>query len=177
MRLENFIAGVHKNQDGFKALNPTPVDLPWEWSDTSLNSLLERASNEIGGLNAYAELIPNIDIFIKMHIRTEANKSSRIEGTKTSIEEDLMKVDDVSPEKRDDHIEVHNYIKALNHGINRVAIDDFPLCLRLIREIHEVLMQGARGELKLRVSSEGHKIGLVAVCRQLLILSRLVFLI
>jgi Fic family protein len=59
-----------------------------------------------------------------------------------------MRVEDVSPEKRDDHIEVNNYVHALQHGIDRITKEQFPLCLRLIREIHEVLMQGARGEHK-----------------------------
>src|SRR5659263_763585 len=87
-------------------------------------------------------------IYIKMHIKTEANKSSKIEGTKTSIEEDFMSIEDIVPEKRDDYEEVHNYIKALNYGIDRILIDDFPLCNRLICEIHEKLMQGVRGKYK-----------------------------
>ena len=148
MQLEKFQAGRFVKQGGFSAFAPANIDVPWKWGDTSLNMLLERASCEIGGLNAFAELVPNIDIYIKMHIRTEANKSSKIEGTKTSIEEDLMRVEDVPPEKRGDHVEVQNYVKALQHGIDRIAQDGFPLCLRLIREIHEVLMQGARGEHK-----------------------------
>ena len=148
MKLEGFQAGIYVSQGDFSALSPAPVDVPWEWSDTSLNMLLEKASSEIGSLNAYADLIPNIDIYIKMHIRTEANKSSKIEGTKTSIEEDLMHVNDVAPNKRDDHVEVNNYVSALNYGIKRITEDEFPLCLRLIREIHEILMQGVRGERK-----------------------------
>lgn len=148
MQIENFKSGSYAKQSEFSTFVPSPVNVPWEWRDTSLNFLLERASSEIGGLNAFAELVPNIDIYIKMHIRTEANKSSKIEGTKTSIEEDLMRVEDVSPEKRDDHVEVHNYINALQHGIDRITKDDFPLCLRLVREMHEVLMQGVRGEHK-----------------------------
>jgi Fic family protein len=148
MQLEKFQAGSYVSQGDYKSFVPTLVDTPWEWSDTSLNMLLERASSELGGLNAFADLVPNIDIYIKMHIRTEANKSSRIEGTKTSVEEDLMRVEDVSPEKRDDHVEVNNYVRALHHGIDRVTKDQFPLCLRLIREIHEILMQSVRGEHK-----------------------------
>jgi Fic family protein len=148
MQLEKFRAGNYAKQDDYKTFVPTSINVPWEWHDISLNMLLEQASYEIGGLNAFSELIPNIDVFIKMHIRTEANKSSKIEGTKTSIEEDLMRIENVSPEKRDDHIEVNNYVNALQHGIDRITIDQFPLCLRLVREIHEVLMQGVRGEHK-----------------------------
>ena len=148
MKLENYQAGDYSDQGGYSSFVPALIDVPWEWSDTSLNMLLERASAAIGGLNSFAELIPNIDVYIKMHIRTEANKSSKIEGTKTTIEEDLMRVEDVAPEKRDDHIEVSNYVKALEHGISRITNDHFPLCLRLIREIHEILMSSARGEHK-----------------------------
>jgi hypothetical protein len=61
-----------------------------------INTLLEIASMEIGGLNSFADLIPNIDVYIKMHIKTEANKSSKIEGTKTSIEEELLQIEDVA---------------------------------------------------------------------------------
>lgn len=82
-----------------------------------------------------------------MHIYNEANKSSKIEGTKTSIEEDLLPIEDILPEKRNDYIEVKNYIHALNFGIERVK-GGFPLCNRLLREIHKILLQGARGEYK-----------------------------
>lgn len=83
-----------------------------------------------------------------MHIKTEAHKSNKIEGTKTSIEEDLMQVEDISPEKRDDYQEVHNYINALNFGISRILQDDFPLCNRLMCEIHKLLLEGVRGRYK-----------------------------
>lgn len=82
-----------------------------------------------------------------MHVKIEANKSSRIEGTKTTIEEDMLDISDILPEKRDDWEEVQNYIKATNYGVNRVK-ESFPVCNRLIREIHEILMSGVRGENK-----------------------------
>jgi len=148
MKFEEFISGSYTNQRGFNAFLPVGINTSWEWSNPEINVLLEKASNELGGLNAFSDLIPNIDIYIQMHIRTEANKSSKIEGTKTSVEEDLMNVEDISPEKRDDHEEVQNYIRALNYGINRIQQDDFPFTNRLIREVHNVLMQGVRGEHK-----------------------------
>ncbi len=148
MKFEDFISGTYVKQDGFKAFIPTVINQNWEWEDSSISTLLEQASIELGGLNSFSDLIPNIDVYIKMHIRTEANKSSRIEGTKTSIEEDLLSVEDVSPEKRDDYIEVHNYIDALNYGIDRITNQDFPLCNRLLCELHAILMRGARGKHK-----------------------------
>jgi Fic family protein len=82
-----------------------------------------------------------------MHEKIEANKSSRIEGTKTTVEEDLLDISDISPEKRDDWEEVQNYIKAINYGIEQIK-SDFPVCNRLIRDMHKILMQGVRGERK-----------------------------
>ncbi len=82
-----------------------------------------------------------------MHVKIEANKSSRIEGTRTTVEEDLLDVTDINPEKRDDWEEVQNYVKATNYGVERIK-EGFPVCTRLIREIHKILMQGVRGEYK-----------------------------
>ena len=146
--IENFKSGSYQSQGDFSSFLPSMINRPWTWSDPEISMLLENASMEIGGLNSFSDLIPNIEIYIEMHIQTEANKSNKIEGTKTSIEEDLMSVEDVLPEKRDDHQEVQNYILALNHGIDRITKDDFPLCNRLIGEMHRILLQGVRGENK-----------------------------
>ena len=148
MQIEEFNAGSFINQRGVRVFLPTRINTSWNWTNPEINVLLEQASSELGGLNSFSDLVPNIDVYIQMHIRTEANKSSKIEGTKTSIEDDFMSVEDISPEKRDDYEEVHNYINAMNFGIHRIKIDDFPLSTRLIREIHEVLMRGVRGEHK-----------------------------
>jgi len=148
-RLENFKAGTQRDQGDFKSFIPSFINKMWTWQDTELNFLLSEANKELGGLNTYSELIPNIDIYIRMHIRTEANKSSRIEGTNTSIEEDMMSIEDVSPEKRDDVQEVNNYIEAMNHGIRRIVEDDFPITSRLMTEMHQILLQGVRGKHKL----------------------------
>lgn len=148
MNINNFKSGGYKIQDDYKTFLPTTVNHPWSWSDPEISILLEIASSELGSLNSFSDLIPNIDIYIEMHIKTEANKSNKIEGTKTSIEEDLLPVEDIVPEKRDDYQEVQNYIKALNYGIKRVTIDDFPLCNRLICEVHGILLQGVRGKYK-----------------------------
>ena len=148
VNINAFNSGTYRQQDGYKAFIPSTINHGWEWSDSEINTLLEKASSELGSLSAFSDLIPNIDIYIEMHIKTEANKSNKIEGTKTSIEEDLMPIEDVSPEKRDDYQEVQNYIVALNYGISRIVNDDFPLCNRLICEIHYHLLQGVRGKHK-----------------------------
>ena len=148
ININSFKSGTYRLQDDYKTFVPASINHGWRWADPEISTLLEKASGELGSLNTFSNLIPNIDIYIAMHIRTEANKSNKIEGTKTSIEEDLMPVEDVSPEKRDDHREVSNYITALDYGIGRIVNDGFPLCNRLICEIHYHLMQGVRGKYK-----------------------------
>lgn len=147
MKFQDFKSGTFTQHDGYKAFLPATINHAWGWDNPEINLLLEKASAELGGLNSFAELIPDIEIYIAMHIYNEANKSSRIEGTKTTIEEDLLPIEDILPEKRNDYIEVKNYIRALNYGIERVK-GGFPLCSRLLREIHKILLQGARGEYK-----------------------------
>lgn len=148
MYLEEYQAGRYELQSDFSSFIPATINKQWEWKTPQINVLLEQANIELGRLGSYSELVPNIDLYIKMHLQVEANKSNRIEGTQTTIEEELMPIRDLDPEKRDDAREVHNYIRALQHGVNRIMKDDFPLSSRLIREIHNELMQGVRGEHK-----------------------------
>ena len=147
MKLEDYKSGNHINMGTYKAFIPSKINYNWGWDDTKLDNLLAEANRQIGELNAYSILIPNVDLYIKMHVKIEANKSSKIEGTRTTIEEDLMDIADINPEKRDDWEEVQNYVRAINYGIERVK-DGFPVCTRLIRDIHKVLMTGVRGEHK-----------------------------
>ena len=147
MKLEEYKSGKYVKMNDYKAFIPSKINYNWGWDDTKLDKLLAEANRQIGELNAYSLLIPNVDLYIKMHVKIEANKSSRIEGPRTTVEEDLLDVSDINPEKRDDWEEVQNYVKATNYGVARIK-EGFPVCTRLIREIHEILMQGVRGEHK-----------------------------
>lgn len=147
MKLEEYKSGEYIKMNDYKAFIPSKINHNWGWDDTKLDKLLAEANRQIGELNAYSLLIPNVDLYIKMHVKIEANKSSRIEGTRTTVEEDLLDVTDINPEKRDDWEEVQNYVKATNYGVERIK-EGFPVCTRLIREIHKILMQGVRGEYK-----------------------------
>ena len=147
MKLEKYKSGEYVKMNDYKAFIPSKINYNWGWDDTKLDKLLAEANRQIGELNAYSLLIPNVDLYIKMHVKIEANKSSRIEGTRTTVEEDLLDVTDINPEKRDDWEEVQNYVKATNYGVERIK-NGFPVCTRLIRELHKILMQGVRGEHK-----------------------------
>ena len=147
MKLEDYKSGQYKQGDRYKAFLPSNINYNWGWDDTKLDSLLSEANRQIGELNAYSLLLPNVDLYIKMHVKIEANRSSRIEGTKTTIEEDLSDLQDINPEKRDDWEEVQNYVKATNYGIERIK-NGFPVCNRLFKEIHKILLNGVRGERK-----------------------------
>ena len=147
MKLEEYKSGEYVKMNDYKAFIPSKINYNWGWDDTKLDKLLAEANRQIGELNAYSLLIPNVNLYIKMHVKIEANKSSRIEGTRTTVEEDLLDVTDINPEKRDDWEEVQNYVKATNYGVERIK-NGFPVCTRLIRELHKILMQGVRGEHK-----------------------------
>ena len=147
MKLEEYKSGEYVKMNDYKAFIPSKINYNWGWDDTKLDKLLAEANRQIGELNAYSLLIPNVDLYIKMHVKIEANKSSRIEGTRTTVEEDLLDITDINPEKRDDWEEVQNYVKATNYDVERIK-NGFPVCTRLIRELHKILMQGVRGEHK-----------------------------
>ncbi|EJU18847.1 Fic family protein [Fusobacterium necrophorum] len=148
IKLETFKSGNRVKQDLYYSFIPNNINDVWKWDNSDINILLETANLALGGLNSFSDLIPDIDIYIRMHIKTEANKSSRIEGTKTSIEEEMMNIEDIDPEKRNDYEEVHNYIKALDYGINQILNGKLPFSSRLIKEIHKILLNGVRGKNK-----------------------------
>lgn len=148
IKLETFKSGNRVKQDLYYSFIPNHINDFWKWDNSDINILLETANLELGGLNSFSDLIPDIDIYIRMHIKTEANKSSRIEGTKTSIEEEMMNIEDIDPEKRNDYEEVHNYIKALDYGIDQILNGKLPFSSRLIKEIHKILLNGVRGKNK-----------------------------
>ena len=89
-KLEDFESGNYIKVNDYKSFIPSKINTEWIWNDSELNKLLFEATLQLGTLNGFAEQIPNIDIYIKMHVKVEANKSSRIEGTRTTIDEVKM---------------------------------------------------------------------------------------
>jgi Fic family protein len=146
MKFETFKAGVWRQRYQYKSFEPVPVNHEWVWEDAVINTLLEAANRALGELNAFSLIVPDIDLFIGMHVVKEAQTSSRIEGTQTGIDEALMPEDQIQPEKRNDWREVRNYIDAVNGAI--AELEHLPLSNRLLKQTHETLMRGVRGEHK-----------------------------
>ncbi len=146
MKFENFTSGVYKNQYQYKSFLPRKINQEWTWDDARINVLLEKATQSLGELNAFTLIVPNVELFIRMHILKEANTSSRIEGTNTELGDVIMDINSVSPDKRDDWQEVQNYVQALDEAI--LQLETLPLSLRMIRNTHAILMQGVRGTHK-----------------------------
>lgn len=148
IQLEKFKSGhFEKHPTGYTFFNPSLVNSDWTWEDQSINVLLERAAVKLGELNSYARLVPNIDLFIQLHITKEAVDSSRIEGTQTQMDEALLDEEDVNPERRDDWMEVRNYSSALNFALKE--LEQLPISSRLIKATHRHLLSSVRGEHKL----------------------------
>ena len=145
--MKNFKAGHYINQGTFKSFQPEKINKQLVLENMELVNLLSQADRQLGRLDMYSEYIPNIDLFISMHIAKEATKSSKIEGTKTNIEDALLDKDYVNEEKRNDWEEVQNYISALNLAIEN--LNKLPFSSRLIKETHKTLLKGVRGKHKL----------------------------
>jgi Fic family protein len=127
---------------------PLPPSPPLGLNDKD-HDLLEKANRALGRLDGLTTMLPNSSLFLYFYIRKEAVLSSQIEGTQSSFSDLLMHEEELAPGvPLDDVQEVSNYVAALNHGLKRLRKDDFPLSLRLICEMHEVLLSKGRGSDK-----------------------------
>ena len=132
-----------RQQSNYSAFIPKslPPDPPLIF-DEKMIKLLSDADRKLGRLDGLTQVLPNPELFVAMYVQKEAVLSSQIEGTQASLV-DVLQTDMASNEKKLEIEEVVNYVKAVNYGIKR--LDTLPLSLRLIREIHEVLLKGVRG--------------------------------
>jgi Fic family protein len=125
---------------------PLPPDPPVRLD--GLQVLLEQANQAVGRLDGLASLLPDLSLFIYAYVRKEAVLSSQIEGTQSSLSDLLLFENDEAPGAPiEDVQEVSNYVAAMTHGLDRLR-SGFPLSLRLIREIHEILLSKGRGSGK-----------------------------
>ncbi|MFM8887120.1 MAG: Fic family protein, partial [Chthoniobacterales bacterium] len=129
---------------GYRAFHPNPLPPALEWSPRLVRALSD-ADQVLGQLAGEGRRLPNPHLLIRPFIQREAVYSSRIEGTQSTLGE-LLAADAGVPVERspEDLREVGNYVAALDHGIKR--LDSLPLSIRLVRELHEKLMRGVRGD-------------------------------
>ncbi|MFA7608194.1 MAG: Fic/DOC family N-terminal domain-containing protein, partial [Rhodocyclaceae bacterium] len=130
---------------GYRAFSPAPLPpQPPVRLEGELQGLLSKADRALGRLDGSIQTLPNPDLFVFMYVRKEAVLSSQIEGTQSSLQ-DLLAAEAhiLSPGLPRDVDEVVNYVNAMNYGLARLA--DLPVSVRLIREIHQRLLQGVRG--------------------------------
>lgn len=125
--------------------NPLPPNPPIAMDDEMLY-LLSTADRKLGRLDGITEILPNPDLFVKMYVKKEAILSSQIEGTQASFIDVLKETKET--QSSDENVrDVVNYVDAMNYGLSRLT--DLPLSLRLLREIHSVLLQSGRGSKKI----------------------------
>ncbi len=146
MRIEDFVSGKSVRCYQYDCFVPEFINHDWTWDSKNLTMQLEQAVKSLAALDACAQFVPDIDLFIRMHIVREASASSRIEGTQTEIEEAVLPESAIREERRDDWREVNNYVVAMNSAIE--ALKDLPLSIRLLRGAHEQLLAGVRGEAR-----------------------------
>lgn len=146
MKFEEYVSGTKVQQYQYKSFLPSLINMEWTWEDPRINRLLEEASAALAELNAYSRFAPDVDRYIRMHVVKEANTSSKIEGTRTEMDDVLRDRLHVAEEIRDDWQEVQNYIQAMHAAIG--SLETLPLSIRLLRETHAILMEGVRGEHK-----------------------------
>jgi len=127
---------------GYWTFSPNALPPELEW-DSALVSLLSRANTAVGTISGLGESLPNPYLLIYPFIKREAVLSSRIEGTQSSVS-DLLVFEATQIEKRQDIREIQNYVRAVEYGLQR--LDTLPVSLRLIRELHKILLQEVRGE-------------------------------
>lgn len=129
--------------------DPLPSHPPLDLSGGGLIARKERADQALGRLDGITLMLPDPELFLYQYVRKEALLSSQIEGTQSSLSDLLLFEADAAPGVPiDDVEEVSNYVAALKHGLRRLREDEFPLSLRLIREMHALLLRGGRGANK-----------------------------
>ena len=131
---------------GYTQFFPNQINDEWVWQDPVINQLLQEAAVKLGELNAYARLVPNVDLFIQLHVTKEAVTSSRIEGTQTGFDEALLPEEEIMPSRLADWREVQNYSHALNYALDKVK--ELPISSRLLRDTHRLLLDSVRGQEK-----------------------------
>ena len=147
LNVESFSSGrFEKGTGGYKYFVPAFINDEWHWASQGISVLLQNAAVKLGELNSFAQLVPNVNLFIRLHITKEAVVSSGIEGTQTNINEALLPEDVIKPERREDWREVSNYVSAINQAISE--LQTLPISSRLLKKTHAILLNSVRGAHK-----------------------------
>lgn len=144
--MDKYTVGNYRQQREYKSFTPSFVNRQITWANPQIDVLIEQGAKLLGELKAYTSIRQDVEFFIPMNIAKEATYSNQIEGTKTELDEALLQVSEINPERRDDWQEVQNYIDAMNYAISRLP--KLPLSMRLLKEVHKILMSGVRGKHK-----------------------------
>ena len=146
-RLEEHDAGRSVRQGSYEAFVPSLVNRRWTWDDPRIHTLLEEATRALVELDAFSRIAPDVGLFTRLLVVKEANASSRIEGTRTEMDEAIQPdAGEVAPERQGDWQEVQNYIEAMRAAITDLS--GLPLSTRLLKRAHHTLMQGTGGQHK-----------------------------
>ena len=141
VKFSEYRSGTAQKQFQYRSFLPTAVNHAWTWEEPDVHTLLAEANRRLGELNAFSLIVPDVDRFITMHVVKEAQTSSRIEGTQTSIEEAAeTRAAGIDPERRDDWAEVRAYVAAMNEAMAKLRT--LPLSTRLLWPL-----QGGRSHL------------------------------
>ena len=144
--MKDFTAGMYRQQREYKSFSPSFINCPFARENPQIDQLVEQAANLLGALNAYAEIVPDVDFSMPMSIAKEAIDSNLIEGTKTEIDEIVLPQTEIPPIRQEDWQEVQNYIEAMNFAITELP--RIPISMRLLKDAHKILLSGVRGKHK-----------------------------
>jgi Fic family protein len=144
--MNSYQSGTWIKRDGYRSFEPSPINRPWRIDEPRVLEALSRADRQLGRLDMFSEYVPNLDLFVQMHVTKEATQSSKIEDTHTEIEEAILPEEEIAIERRDDWREVNNYIRAMRQAVD--GLRSLPFSNRLLCDAHAVLMEGVRGDRK-----------------------------
>jgi len=144
--MENIEIGKNIQQiNGFKAFVPNPFPPKGGFDfDAKILKKNDHATRLLGKLDGITKLLPDADFFLLMYLRKDAASSSQIEGTRATMIDAIEAEAKINADIPEDVDDILHYIKALHYGIKRVSVDDFPITLRFVKELHGQLMNQAR---------------------------------
>ncbi|MCK9281581.1 MAG: Fic family protein [Melioribacteraceae bacterium] len=146
MKIEDFKAGNYLQQYKYKCFIPSKINHPFSWDDPELSVLLSEANKKLEELNSFSSSVPDIENVLPLFIAKESLASSKIEGIKTEFKELLLSESEIAPDKKEDWLEVKNYIEAINICLEEM--NEIPLSTRILNLAHQIIFSGARGEKK-----------------------------